>query len=115
MYEDIIAKIDEFIGDNENTLYTIINATRKTVSTGILLEKRDNTDWGTYYELKWFGITREHKLTAGPLVCPAAIESIWLSDHNTLQIKQHRYKGSQKTDNIIICKTESPTVKLLVK
>lgn len=118
----VVKDIREFLADTKGTLYTIINATRKTIGAAQYFQEGDTciTNNGTPVSMftpKWFDITREHKITGagnGTVIVPALITEYAFSESNdTMRVKQLRYAGSKKSDTIIVFKAGNSCVNSL--
>lgn len=101
--------IKNFISDDKDTLYTMINLTRKVVGVGTKFENEN----GDIFRLACPGVTREAKLTSTQYLCPGQITDYDIID-NALHVKQWRYNSPtcQKRDHIVVFKTNSKAVQL---
>lgn len=120
--DKVVKAIGEFLADTKGTLYTIINATRKTIGAAQYFQEGDtcltnNDDPVSMFVPKWFDITREHKITGagnGTVIVPDLVTACAFSESNdTMRIKQLRYAGSKKSDTIVVFKASNSCVNSL--
>lgn len=113
--EDNIERIRDFLAGGGDTLYTILNVTRKEVG---LATRFDEEDWASLdtaeSELTSVFVprcpgmgVRECKVTKaekGATIAPGLVTYMDIAD-GIMRLRQLRYRGSRKNDLIIVFKS----------
>lgn len=97
----------------DNTIYTVINMTRKIVGVGSYFDEGHTCTGIRVFSLRCPNAgQREHKLTGEVYIVPEQVTDLCI-DGDTATFWQYRYIGSKKRDEYVIFRADNRNARIL--